>query len=263
MIFMGYKVDELNVRVSREIGKLKGNIKCLWDLSKQTPLNRDSCRNIILEIRKSLKILWELVQDVAIEYVRKLDFSTRFLFTIITGKDPEAFIKEAFKWPAFESDISVVISKLDSPEYYKDKEVRDSIICLVEKLEAELSKLELRLGLNYGILKMSEFLTEFPQFTENWAIATCYLTAMEIMVNNKLKELGLDVGVEFKDNYKKVLEKSKERGMEVPELEKLLPSVFWNVRNKVVHTGYSPTNDELDTITSYVRKVLAILTRLK
>lgn len=137
-----------------------------------------------------------------------MDFEKRFLFTIIAGKNPEVLVKEAFRWPAYEWEISTVISRLDSPEYYKDKEVKESISRLVESLEAELNTFELKLDLKQGVSKVSEFLTTFPQFTDNWAVAICYLTAVEIMVKNKLKELGLEVK-EFKNNYEKLLEKLK------------------------------------------------------
>jgi hypothetical protein len=253
---------ELKNRVSIEIGKLRGNIKQLWELSKQPSLDRENCKNVIFEIRKSFKILWEIVQEAALDQMKGLSFEGRLLFTIVAGKEPEVFIKEAFKWPTFESEISSVISRLDS-EYYKDKEVKDSIARLVESLEAELTKFESRLGLRYGLPKISEFLAIFPQFTDNWAVAVCYLTAMDIMVNKKLEELGLEAGNKFKENYNQLLEKLKERGIEVSELEKLLPSVFWDIRNKVVHTGYSPNQDELETITIYVGKVLTTLIRLK
>lgn len=250
------------VPISKEIGKLKGDIKNLWDLSKQIPLNRADCKNTVLEIRKSLKVLWEVVQDAILERLGELKFEERFLFMIIAGKEPEVVVKEAFRYPPYESEISTVISRLDSPEYYKDKEVIESISRLVEGLEAELSKLELKLGLKYGISKISEFLATFPQFTDNWVVAVCYLSAMEIMVKNKLKELKLDIK-EFKDNYEKLLQKLKERGLEISELERRLPTIFWDIRNKVIHEGYSPSSDELEVITKYIEKVLTLLISLK
>lgn len=265
-------MPEIIISVSREIGKLKGNIKHLWELSKQSPLNREGCKNYVLEIRKSFKVLWELIREAPLERIRELDFEKRCLFTIIAGKDPEVLVKEFFssRWPAHESEISLVISMLDSPEHYKDKEVKESISHLVESLEAELNTLEVKLDLKQGVSKVSKFLTTFPQFTENWAVAICYLTAMEIMVKNKLKELRLDAEEfkdnevkGFKDNYEKLLEKLKEKDIQVSELEKQLPKIFWDIRNRVVHEGYSPASNELEVITTYVEKILRLLVSLK
>jgi hypothetical protein len=254
---------EVITPISEEIGKLKGNIKRLWELSKQSPLNRDDCKNIVLEIRKSFRVLWTIIQDTILERVKESDHVKYLLFTIIAGKNPEEFIKEAFKWPPYESEISTVISRLDSPEYYKDREVKESIARLVENLEAELRIFELKLNLKQGVSKISEFLTTFPRFTENWSVAICYLTAMEIMVKEKLKELGLEISEEFKNNYKKLLEKLKERNVKVSGLEEQLPSVFWNIRNKVVHEGYSPNSEELEIITKYVENILKLLISLR
>jgi hypothetical protein len=86
---------------------------------------------------------------------------------------------------------------------------------------------------------------------------------MEIMVKDKLKELQLEVAGEFKNNYKMLLEKLKNRNIEVSELEKQLPNIFWDIRNKVVHEGSSPTPEELEIITKYIEKILTLLVSLK
>jgi hypothetical protein len=53
--------------------------------------------------------------------------------------------------------------------------------------------------------------------------------------------------------------KLEEQNVEISELEKRLPSVFWDVRNKVIHLGYSPTYSELETLTAHIGKVLGHL----
>jgi len=252
---------EIITPISKEIGRLKSYVKYLWELSKQSQLDRNNCKNTVLEIRKSLTILWNLMQETVLELIRGLGLEKRLLFMIITGKDLETSVKEFFKWPPYESEISTVILMLDSPEYYKDKEVKERISRLAESLETAITTLELKLNLKQGVSRLSEFLTTFPQFTENWAVALCYLASMEIMVKNKLKELGLKVDEGFRENYEKLLEKLKEEGIQVSELEKRLPKIFWEIRNRVVHEGYSPTSDELEMIIKYVEKLLTLLSR--
>jgi TRAP-type C4-dicarboxylate transport system substrate-binding protein len=83
------------------------------------------------------------------------------------------------------------------------------------------------------------------------------------MVKDKLKELRLEMAGEFKNNYKTLLAKLKEKNIEVSELEKQLPNIFWDIRNKVVHEGYSPTPEELEIITKYIEKILTLLISLK
>jgi signal recognition particle subunit SEC65 len=252
------------IRVSKELGRLKGNLKYLWELSKQSPLDRDSCKNALLEIRKSFRLLLACVQDIILESLRGLKPREYTILSIFIGKSPEEWVKEFFKGPSYyESEISMIISFLDQPEYYKDNDIKDRIASLVEKLEVSISELERKLSLKQGVAKISEFLATFPQFTENWSVAICYLTAMEIMVRRKLKELGVKPTGQFKNVYETLLAKLKDKGIEVSELEKQLPKIFWDIRNKVVHEGYSPTSEELEIIIKYIEKILTLITSLK
>jgi hypothetical protein len=141
---------EIITPISKEIGKLKSNTKHLWELLKQSPLDRESCKNAVLEIRKSLRLLWAIAEDTTLEHVKELDPGRYILLMFLVGKNPEEFVKEAFKWPPFESEISTVISSLDSPEYYKDKEVKEKVARLVESLEVALSTFERKLNLKQG-----------------------------------------------------------------------------------------------------------------
>jgi len=267
--------------ILREIGRLRGNLKRLWELSKQSPLDRDNCKDVLLEIRKSFRLLREYFQDNIDIFSRafalgKLEPKKYILFSV---KRPEELLKETLNW---DSEITEAISLLERPEL-KDENIKDVIVSLAEDLEVSINKFEHILDLKSGIIKISEFLSAFPQFTENWSIAVCYLTAMEIVVKNKLKELGLMPTGEFKKDavenkpkeqeqeptrgfkkhYEDLLKYLKNKGIEVSELEKQLPKTFWDIRNKVVHEGYSPSFEELEIITKYIEKLLALLTSSK
>ena len=267
--------------ILREIGRLRGNLKRLWELSKQSRLDRDNCKDVLLEIRKSFRLLREYFQDNIDIFSRafalgKLEPTKYILFSV---KRPEELLKETLNW---DSEITEAISLLERPEL-KDENIKDVIVSLAEDLEVSINKFEHILDLKSGIIKISEFLSAFPQFTENWSIAVCYLTAMEIVVKNKLKELGLMPTGEFKKDavenkpkeqeqeptrgfkkhYEDLLKYLKNKGIEVSELEKQLPKIFWDIRNKVVHEGYSPSFEELEIITKYIEKLLALLTSSK
>ena len=267
--------------ILREIGRLRGNLKRLWELSKQSPLDRDNCKDVLLEIRKSFRLLREYLRDNIDIISRafalgKLEPTKYILFSV---KRPEELLKETLNW---DSEITEAISLLERPEL-KDENIKDVIVSLAEDLEVSINKFEHILDLKSGIIKISEFLSAFPQFTENWSIAVCYLTAMEIAVKNKLKELGLMPTGEcekdavknnlkeqeqkptrgFKKYYEDLLKNLKGKGIDVSELEKQLPKIFWDIRNKVVHEGYSPSFEELEIITKYIEKLLALLTSSK
>jgi len=208
----------LDNHVLAEMGRLRGNASRLWDLMKKAPLDRESCKNMLLDIRKSLKIIFRITQDKVVEYIRGLSFNQKLLLTTMLGKDPEEYVSEVFRWPRFESEISSIISKLENPRYFSDKDVKSSISSFVENLEADLRIVESRLDIKYGLFRIFEFLGDFPQFTENWAVATCYLTAMEIAVNKKLEALKLKVEGGFKEKYKALLKKLREESVEFSEL---------------------------------------------
>jgi len=40
------------------------------------------------------------------------------------------------------------------------------------------------------------------------------------------------------------------------KFEEKLSNVFWDLRNKIVHAGYEPTDDELSTITTWILQLL-------
>ena len=95
-----------------------------------------------------------------------------------------------------------------------------------------------------------------------WAVAACYLTAMEIVINKKLKEMGIEVAEGLESRFRALLKALEDKGVKVGELERMLPKVFWNVRHKVVHAGYNPSRDELDIITKGTRSIILKLLQI-
>lgn len=246
-----------------EIGKLRGNAKRLWSLIEKEKIDRNETKNVTIEIRKSFKVLWSVTEEVFAEKVSDLAPDKYFLLTTLTGKTPDQLTKDLFRFSPLESDISSILYKLDDPSHYDDKTVKEGLAKLVENLETGLTTIEVKSGIGkYGLQKIAEFSSTFPIFTENWAVAACYLSALEIAVNKKLEDLGLSSDVGFKEKYGKLLEELKKKGIEVSELEKKLPGLFWDIRHKVIHGGYAPNMEELDLITTYVDRVLKTLMRL-
>lgn len=246
-------------RTVEEFGKLRANLRHLWDFSTEKEIDRDTCRNIVLEIRKSIKIIWSSLEDLLLDRTSNLPLDKTLLIMLLAKKAPEQMIRDAFKTMPFEYDTSSLISQLDHPELYDDKRVKDSLTSYVESLEVELARIEEKLGIKHGLSQIAEVITSFPYFTQEWAVAMCYLSAMEITLNKKLPELGLTMNGAFKERYEKGLQELKKKKVEVSMLEKQLPKLFWDMRNRVVHQGYAPNKDELDLMTKYVTKALKLL----
>jgi len=83
----------------------------------------------------------------------------------------------------------------------------------------------------------------------NWAVGASALALIEVMVNKKLEELGLDRGGSFEDRFGRLSTKAKEKGIQLPDL---LAGPFYKARSKVVHEGKEPTPEELEIIFKYL-----------
>ena len=150
-----------------------------------------------------------------------------------------------------------------SDEYYREKlyEVAPKIKELVEGIAVSV-------GTTPGTLsRLGRLvsLTSSWSFSENWIVAVVYLQALEVIVNKLVKELNIEVPKEagFKDKFKAVIEKLRDKAVELAKLEEQLPQVFWELRHKVVHAGYEPRKDELNTIISWTLQILKKFESLK
>lgn len=159
------------------------------------------------------------------------------------------------------STLPWLISYLENPQTYSDEEVRRHITEFCKELEGKTMTFEIEMGIKDELLLLSEFSALFPIFTPNWIIATIYLTGMEIIVKKELQRRGKELKDKFKDNFRLLLSCLKEEGVEVAELDKLLTPILWDLRNKVIHEGYSPTDEELKIIREHVTKLMEKLTQ--
>jgi hypothetical protein len=217
---------KLEQRILIEIGKIKANLRILWDLSKPEKLERNRCLNIAREIEKSLAIIKGLLKNPTIE--------SKLLF--------------------LHSHLSFYIES----SAYSDRSLRSLIAEFCQNLENIIILLEDEFGVRSELLLLAEFSSLFPTFTSNWIVATIYLTAMEISVKTGLRQRGKEIKDNFKENFQLLLSCLKGE-IEITELEKLLPPLFWNIRNRIIHEGYSPTDEELEIIGEYVIKLMSKL----
>jgi len=67
----------------------------------------------------------------------------------------------------------------------------------------------------------------------------------------------------FKEKFQAVVKVLRDKAVELAKLEEQLPSVFRDLRNKVVHAGYEPNNEELNTIITWTLQILEKLKSCK
>jgi len=83
----------------------------------------------------------------------------------------------------------------------------------------------------------------------NWAVGASALALIEVMVNKKLIDLGLNKDGSFENRFKRLSMKAREKMLRLPDL---LASPFYQARNKVIHEGKEPTPEELEIILKYL-----------
>lgn len=253
-------------RILIEIGKIKGNLRILWDLSKAEKLERNRCLNSIREIDKSLAIIVSLFKNSVVKrLLANAGPENLLLADIITkafgGKGIDDVLEQGLSTverTLLPYDLSYLPHYIENPQTYDDKNVKSSIVNFCKDLEKKIVLLEDEFGVESELLLLAGFSSLFPTFTSNWIVATIYLTAMEISVKGELTQRGKEIKDKFKENFQLLLSCLKDE-IEISELEKLLPPLFWDIRNKVIHEGYSPTDEELKIIGEYVIKLMSKL----
>ena len=248
-----------------EIERLRGSLNRLWRAIMKTPIDRDHCEVILREVERSMTSIWrtviDFVVDQADEHLKRVP-GLYVQILSITGETPRDFIRKHIISPPYDfnpSKISSLIHVLRDRKYYSDERVRDEIASFVTNLNGILTSVYEKAGIRIGIQRITRFVSEFPEFSENWAISVCFLSALEIFVKKGLKEFGEKIEKEFKTNWRNLLRKLEEQGADIGSLQSALPEVFWKIRHKVIHEGYSPKDDELRIIEDSVRNLLSTI----
>lgn len=243
-------------------------------------------RGILARIRKQMEsmplprgplkgALLELEQTLERVKIRGALFLTVVLKTIpstytdpATGRTFHSFqIIEFFgKFIDSEKKKAQKISELLDARAKDDDEIRLALEKFLRPKEQLMTWLQ---ELAFHGMSGSELISELvgmgpAGLGENWAAAVCYLSSMEVVVNRKFTEMDLKIDPKekksFRKRFAKLFDALKKQGFEVSELDMLLKDAFWELRARVVHSGYSPTNEELEQIIKWVKRVLTIET---
>ena len=100
---------------------------------------------------------------------------------------------------------------------------------------------------------------------KNWASSALFLSMLEITLYNKLIELGNngnDVynNMNFNQKIKKISEDAKNQGLTI---DSLFADSFYKIRNKIIHEGKIPTENEAKEIEQFVKKFYSDISQLK
>jgi len=241
---MRNQTEELLLRIVENSAKIKKLLNELKELTNTRPVDRGRCVQILSELEAPC---WVFVisfvnylgkkkelSELAYELAKKLNSLFDYCLSRI-----DALRKECSRDASFNDDT---ISHLILEKY--------------GEITRFLSSIEQVLGIPSGLQYLALLIEEYG-YDSNWIVAVAYLAAMEVAVNRKLGELGINVGSgEFKDRVNALLRELERRGVQLGELEKLLPQAFWRLRNEVIHGGYTPSDEELQIIVTAVSNLL-------
>jgi len=246
-------------KIRVELGRIKGYAERLRIEVNREKLDRFSHRQILVELKLSLERIRHFFLKETKIYLERLKPGNLLETLLLVWSSPKVEQGVDNYFTSLISSVDSAIYQFDTPSYYKDEDVRKSITTLIFSLDSFITNLTDALSLPLtGIAQIGELIsTKLMGLDENWAVANCYLSAMEIVVNKKLKEESIETEKgDFASKFSALLKVLGNKGIKVSELEKELPSAFWKLRHQVVHAGYSPTQDDLDLIITWVKKVI-------
>jgi len=276
-------LNGINKEIKIKLGKIKGIAEGLKAEIGQEKLDRNSCREMLVDLKLSLvdlKSFLGALLKTLIDHKSSLEEMHYLLsgvnkscFERVTSTDliieglrdwvsPKDKAENSSTLDLLILSTDSVIREIDSSSYFKDEDIRSDITKFAYYIDFSITALSDSLSLPLtGMAQLQELISiKSLGLDENWLVSICYLSAMEIIVNKKQKELNIKVEKDsFEARFKALLKNLESKGIKISELEKELPPTFWKIRNQVVHEGYSPTQDELDLIIPWVKKIIMLL----
>jgi len=232
--------------IVENIAKIKKLLNELRELSNTRPIDRGRCIQILSEL-----------------YAPSSALVTSFITYLTKHKEFNKLLAEKLKekdWVNSFTDAIDMTMEVCSQNEYSDDKITYIISKFYGSVKSLLSSIELLFDIPSGLQYLVSLIEKY-KFDNNWIVAVAYLAAMEVAVNRKLKELGVSVkSKDSKDHFNNrvdaLLKELEKRGVQLGELEKLLPDDFWRLRNEVVHGGYTPSDEELQIIVTAVSNFL-------
>jgi len=242
--------------IVENIAKMKKLLNELKELTNIKPIDRGRCIQILSELYAPSSAL---VISFATYFAKHKDLSKRV----------DEFVQNTLiPWmDSLKRTINIMVEFCNQKTLFNDNAVSYLVSVFYGDISSTLSSIHQLLDIPFGLKHLAS-LIEKHKFDSNWIVAVAYLAAMEIAVNKKIGELRVSVKSEdskdhFKNRVDALLKELEKRGVQLGELEKLLPPVFWNLRNKVIHVGYTPSDEELQIVVTTVDKFLEKLGGLR
>jgi len=113
------------------------------------------------------------------------------------------------------------------------------------------------------LTKLLTLLETTEKYTINWAASLVALTIMDLETITFLDKHETKPDKTFKNRVKQALKTCKPKNKLPQLLELVIEDDLWNLRNKIIHEGYVPTDEETYFILNQVEKYLTWLKKCK
>ena len=275
-------------RCTKTMASINQILTQLFDLIEKTPKDRVAIARELSNLRSEAKALSQLIETID-DFVKKtnqdqimsqLPFELSILYAFIAAWG-NATKNQKNNMENFASQADVlgkdIIRKNSLDNYwYSEQEILEKLYELISDMKTYMHSLEMSIEKelyqrSYGkaqhipitlIVDLVTFkIRDWPGLDDKWACAACYLASLEVAVNKACKEWNIkekdDTRIdEFKKKLDAITQIMKQRGLEVIKIEKDIVSRLYDYRNRVLHGGYIPNDEEFAYIVKIIPKFI-------
>ena len=291
------KYETIEMTYQRCIGTMASinrRLTILFELMGGPQLDKLKIARELSYLRSELGALAKLIETVQ-EFVEKTDqetnyqimkdlpFSLALLYAFVSAW---AKASKTLKY-----DIESFASKAESLgkdmikkySYSSKYQILERLYELISDIKTHMDSLEISIEkelyqYGYGkvrhtpitlIVDLVTFkVRDWPGLNDKWACAACYLASLEVAVNKACKEWNIKVKDatrtdEFKKKLDAITQIMKQKGLEIIKIEKDIVSRLYDYRNRVLHGGYIPNDEEFAYIVEIIPKFIQNIQRCR
>ena len=264
-----------------------------FELLRREPLDRDAIAKTLAYLVSDVKKLVELIDAVG-EYIDNVKDKTGYqemfnrlppalavIFAILIAlSESPRTLKNSIEQCL--SDLKHIFDKIPKRysfgsyvylNNYIKNELYNKLTTLLEhlkilyvRMERELYKTGYPTVKSIPIISVLDLImfrvSDWPGLDDKWVCAAIYLASLEVCINNVCSELNIKANT-FKDKLDNLVQYMKKHSIKVSKIEKDIVSRLYDYRNKVLHGGYVPTDEELHYITLVVPKFIQLIKEIR
>lgn len=223
-------MDEATL-MKRFIKLLRESVKIVYEITKKAKEEKDFSEELeyLIENTQSFLFLSEILKEILTE------------FEIGSLNDAFNASKESL------SKIKKMLLDKSIPIYLNHRLLRELSNLENEKTQIFfiISNRSLERGgeqIPLKFIRVKQFLQEKSLINSHWPAAVLLLQSIEMVINKKLLEKGLDwQRINFKERLNQL-------GINIEEGDVILNNAFWDLRTEVLHKGILPNKEQLDII---------------